>query len=245
MLCLTLPALGFLGCTGTTEWPSFEPERTTFKYPSGVLNEGVAAQLWGDLVSQVQQVVALGAPPLLMDAVDLPLGPVGTDLIDYRTTELSADCPRGGSARFSRHDAGGLADRFRVEFAGCRYDVTSGALLFPQELDGTAWVEAEEGGLVFLQYDGQLYVDGHRTAAVINMAWGLEDLNLNAAGGGGDVIASIDLPGPGLSGTVTFEATNGTFECQVDASNVYCVELHGSDSFQASITSSAAGGDHE
>lgn len=229
-------ALVFAACGGgTADWPLYSLERAEFKSPSGTLYEEVAAELWAALLSRVEEVRAFGWPPLIADAMDMPFGGGDNGAIDYRTTELSVDCAQGGTAHFARQEDEELADRVRVEFRSCRYDVIAGALLFPQELDGVAWGEVEEGGLNYLHYQGDLYVDGHKKNRVLGMAWGFGDLKLNVPGGGGDVIADVDVPGLGLSGTVTLTATNGTFECQVDAEKLYCVDVDGLASFEASV----------
>ncbi len=235
----------FVSCAESTQWPTFEAERVTFRYPSGTLVAGVAPEFWAALLDGVQEVKALGAPPLLADAVDLPLGPTGGDLIDFRTVEKSVDCPRGGSARFQRLEDDVLADRLTVEFKACRYNVVVGAVAFPQELAGQVWLEVEESGFTLLHYEGDIYVDGHRRSTLMNMVWGGEDILLNAAGQGGDVIAGVDLPGTGLSGTVTVTATNGVFECQVDGGTVYCVDLAGLKSFEAALQPGNNGGSNE
>ncbi len=224
-LLLAAPA-----CGDEEAWPDWTVARGELQSPSGPLLQEDLSALWSQLVDQVHEIQALAVPPLLGDAVDLPLasGPddgIGRDRIDFRTAAAQLDCPNGGTARFERIADDTLQDRFRVAYDDCRYSIMTPSIVVPQQLSGTAYVDVAHGGGHYLRFDGELYVEGHRREAATEYAWTGSGITVAAAAGQERVLAAVDLPGTGLAGTVVLTATNGTFECQTDSQNIYCIDV--------------------
>jgi hypothetical protein len=236
LFALLLGALS--GCGDTDRWPDWTEERSALQSPTAPLRQESLPDLWSQLVHQIHEIQALAVPPLLGDAVDLPLGNgagdgIGEDVIDFRTESATMDCPNGGKARFERTDDVQLEDRLRVLYQDCRYSIMTPSIVVPQQLSGTAYIDVAPAGQHYLRFDGELYVEGHRREASTEYTWSAAGITVALTDGQQKVLARVDMPGTGLAGTVVITATNGTFECQTDSDSIYCVDVASGASLEA------------
>jgi len=231
MTGLVLACSTLCGCGEEEDWPDHEVLVEEYQAPTAPLAEDTFHQMWTELAESFDTRDVLGEIPGLQEKVLQALCPEGVPCKPEYMLAVSAGskttlaCQLTGEIVIeTRGDEDGLVQRARLHASNCGYNVQVGDLSFPQTIDGDLWATVYDSARVLLVLDGSIRVDKKEVTLLFDFAYdkGLWKFKLEA--GGKHLLVAVE-PDAGLDGLLQFEASNGSFECQVDGAKLHCEDL--------------------